>query len=75
MSGLVPDVVVFIQRIQRILRREGLLSAYLGYVCVPHVTKGTTHRDGNLLGKWSIILILELVSIPPSCPSSHSRSL
>ena len=38
------------------------------YVCGPHVRKSTTYRDGNLLGKWSIILSLKLVSIPHSCP-------
>ncbi len=38
------------------------------YVCVPDVKKNTAHRDGNLLGKWSIILNLKLVSMPHSCP-------
>ena len=25
------------------------------YVYVTHVRKSTTHRDGNLLGKWSVM--------------------
>ena len=38
------------------------------YVYIPHVRKSTTHRDGNVLGKWSIILNLKLVSMSHSCP-------
>jgi hypothetical protein len=32
------------------------------------VRKNTTHRDGNVFGKWSIILSLKLVSMSHSCP-------
>ncbi len=41
-------------------------------VCVPHMRKGTTHRDGNLLGKWSIILSLKLVSMTHSMGRRHN---
>jgi hypothetical protein len=40
--------------------------SYIVYVCIAHVRKSTTHRDGNVLGKWSIILSLKLVSMTHS---------
>ena len=37
------------------------------------VRKSTTYRDGNLLGEWSIILSLKLVSMNQSCPRMPDR--
>jgi hypothetical protein len=44
------------------------ISTYVSFLMLGTGKKEDNLRGGNLLGKWSIILSLKLVSIPHSCP-------
>ncbi len=60
-------VVLFFAGLMFFYRTVGFMLSRKNFSQGP-VNQSTIHRDGNLLGEWSIILSLKLVSMPHSCP-------